>query len=201
MLFKSYSRKFEEDFGLDIGGGKIHLYENGVVKKESAKLSPVNSVKVMWMDKDIRIKCAVKCEVADTTVKKRIGLQEYSSLSEDAGMFFPFRPYSDVRFHQGKVSFSLDILFLRDDEIIKIESGTKIGSKEIWSCGECTGVVEVGAGFCNKNKVAVGDCVLIYPVSKRDVREFEQEKLDVAAGKIFSEDSSLITEAFFGFDV
>jgi uncharacterized membrane protein (UPF0127 family) len=136
-------------------------------------LSPVLRVHALWVLKDLR----VACEIAASNEAKRIGLQNHRGLSNNTGLFFPYAGYTDVTFHQGRVSFPLDVIFLRDDEIIKIEADTRVGSTDRWPCVACTAVIETNAGFCFENDVNVGDRIALSAVSEHDLIAIEDENL------------------------
>lgn|GEM_PF-2751982 len=179
MLVKLHCRDFEEDFGILIprssssGHDHIHLFENGLIKVTSRiKYSPVVRVKALWLEKDAR----VHCEVADTEEKKKTGLQGHAPLGEDAGLYFPYPGRSDVAFHQGSVEYPLDILFLRDGELVHLVRDTKVGSADHWTCKDCDGVIETGAGWCDLNLVDVGDRLSLFACSAKDHEDFEIEK-------------------------
>lgn len=190
-LVKSHSNcEFFEDFGLQVEN-TVHFYEGGKVTLGNSSLkkfalSPVNWVNIHWMDKSIKIKCGV----ADTTNKKRIGLQGRKKLADNEGLYFPYIRYSDVSFHQGSVPYSLDILFIGDDQIIKIMDNTKVGSKEPWKCQYVEGVIEVLGGFCKNNSVDVGDDLFIHAISDRDLLEFAEENRKVSVVSALSVESS-----------
>lgn len=175
MLFKSHSLDFAEDFGLMAADrSNVHLYENGPQRcSKKLQLSPVVRVNALWLEKDLR----VRCTVADTMEKKRIGLQWHRTpLIDGEGMYFPYEPFSEVTFHQGTVNYPLDLLFLCEDQIIQTEENTKVGGSDRWTCAECDGVVEVIGGWCSENGVEVGDRVFISAVSEQDLVDLEREK-------------------------
>lgn len=190
MLIKSHSNKYLDDFGLEIteytvpkdrlsyfmkqsGGTRIaYLYENGdMVKVSSLKSSPVLRVNVLWMTKDLKLRCGV----ASTLEQKREGLQG-KYLDKGEGLFFPYAGPTDVIFHQGSVEYPLDIMFVRGDRITKIEADTEVGGTEKWSCSSCDSVIETQGGFCKENDVSVGDKLVYFAVSKRDERDLQRER-------------------------
>jgi uncharacterized membrane protein (UPF0127 family) len=185
LLVKAHSNKYLEDFGLK-KGQRVYLYyqclygddmgtNKGPVIASSIPTSVVVRVNAMWVDRDLKI----RCQVADTELKKRQGLQGFAKLEEGTGLYFPYSPYGEeVTFHQGSVSFGLDLIFLKDDKISKIEPNTKVGSSERWTCPDCSGVIEVSAGFCEKNKVRIGERIALFAVSKKDLVLLENEKLE-----------------------
>ena len=172
MLVKSHSLRFLEDYGI-VRGKTIHLYENGdVTVKQCSPVSPVLRVNALWLTKDLKVKCAV----ADTPAKKRLGLQGHSKLTDSQGMYFPYVKYSNVTFHQGSVPFSLDLLFLRDNVVVEVEEFTKVGSSDRWSCSGCDGVLEVNGGWCADKRVCLGDEIALFALTQRDLDEMEAEK-------------------------
>jgi uncharacterized membrane protein (UPF0127 family) len=193
MLVKAHSEKYLEDFGL-VEGSLCYLYDRFIYGDERgdnpgkgipvAKISssPVVRVNAVWVNLPLKVRCAI----ADTTEKKIIGLQETKSLQDGEGMFFPYHPQgAKVAFHQGTVSFPLDVIFLKDSEIVQIEADTRVGSSENWTCRDCSGVIEVRAGYCFENDVNVGDRIAMFAVSERDLDLLEQDRKSAA-----EEDSS-----------
>lgn len=174
MLLKSHSLNYAEEFGLLTPDGQfVHLYESGPIPNvKKNHFSHVIRVNALWVERDVKIRCSL----ADTPEKKKIGLQKHSNLDDDSGMYFPYEPFTEVTFHQGSVPFSLDLIFLCDGQIIQLEENTRVGHDDRWSCDECDGVVEVNGGWCAKNDVIVGERVLLSAVSKRDLKELEEEK-------------------------
>jgi uncharacterized membrane protein (UPF0127 family) len=172
MLYKTHSEKYLEDFGLLVDREHINLFENGLVRvSKKLQLSPVLRVNALWVLKDLRL-C---CEIAATDEAKKVGLQGHKRLEDDSALFFPYAGYTDVTFHQGNVSFPLDVIFMRDDEIVHIEADTRVGSKDRWSCKACTAVIETNAGFCFEKDVNVGDRVALSAVSQYDVEAVAEE--------------------------
>jgi len=173
MLVRSNTTRYTEDYGIMTPNGMVHLFENGVTKLSECK--PVNRVlrvNAFWVKKDIKIRCSI----ADTTLKKRIGLQEHTKLNKNHGMYFPYIPYTDVMFHQGSVPFSLDLIFLRDNCIEKIVNKTKVGSKNRWGHKECDGVIEINGGYCDFNNVECGDEVDFFAITQEDIYNFNAER-------------------------
>lgn len=149
---------------------KDELPKDDVVTEQIVKIN------ALWVTKDLK----VTCKVANTWDSKVQGLQGTKRLDKNEGMFFPYEPRSDVSFHQGSVGFPLDIIFLRNDEIVKIQAYTKVGSNEHWSCKDCDGVLEVNGGFCDANDVEVGDSIALFASSQADLDEFQANQLKMA---------------------
>lgn len=178
MLVKLQSRTYTDDFGMLVDGERpyIHMFESGIVRLgERMRPRQVVKVKARWMDKDVK----VECKVAATDQEKRQGLQGYSSLEENEGLYFPYPGYCDVVFHQGSVGFPLDVIFLRDGEVLALEESTRVGGVDRWSCEGCDGVVEVNAGFASDKGVDVGDRVLLLAYSQQDLDAYHKDRLAV----------------------
>lgn len=178
MLVKLPTRAFVDDFGLLVEGENpyVYMYENGIVRlSASMKPIPVVKVKARWVHKDVKI----SCEIADTEEKKILGLQKHASLPEGMGMYFPYAGPTNVTFHQGAVPFSLDLMFLREGEIVKIEANTMVGGSDRWSCSECDGVIEAAAGFCASKEVGVSDKVALFAYSEEDIKAYEADRVAV----------------------
>lgn len=171
MLYKTHCLDYLEDFGL-VSGNKIYLYEAGkrsITKKMA--LSPVVRINCLFMDKDIK----VRCHVAATIEDKVAGLTKYPHLGKNEGLLFPYPCGDSVTFHQGGVKYPLDIMFLRDNIIVKLEQNTKVGSTEMWRCRDCDTVIEVNGGFCKSEGVRLGDRVVYSAVSESDIQEVNIE--------------------------
>jgi len=156
------------------------------MKNKHSRMKPIERMVCWWVDKDIKI----ACEVAYTTSEKMAGLQNTPKLPANKGMYFPYAPSANVTFHQGSVSYPLDILFIRNDEVVKIQAGTKPGGKDTWSCSACDAVIEVQGGFCQANDVQVGDIISFIGLTVKDLADFakqepveEEEYYQTAAGK------------------
>lgn len=172
MLVKLHTNDYCEDFGILVDNNVIHFMENGITKvSNSAKLLEVVVVNALFLDKDAKI----KCHVADTHKKKVLGLQNHKNLDRGKGMYFPYPGGSDVTFHQGSVPYSLDIMFMKDNEIIKIVDNTRVGSKDRWSCDGCDGVIETNGGFCKIHNIDLYDELALIAITKDDMKEFNKE--------------------------
>ena len=102
----------------------------------------------------------VKAEIADTPLKQAKGLMFRKSLPENEGMLFIFDKEDYYGFWMMNTSIPLDIIWIsKDMEIAHIE-------KSVQPCGilcpvykpkeRAKYVLEVNAGFVDKNKVEVG---------------------------------------------
>jgi uncharacterized membrane protein (UPF0127 family) len=172
-LVKAHATEFSEEFGF-FANGNVRFMDGTVIQASSRlHLSPVLKVLAHWMDKTAKVSCAV----ADTPLKKVVGLQSYQTLAPKEGLYFPYEDYMDVTFHQGSVPFGLDVIFLRDFHVAQLERNTIVGSTDRWRCERCDGVIEVNANFCEKHGIDEGDQVLISAVSEQDIKELEYQRV------------------------
>jgi len=101
--------------------------------------------------------------IADTNKKTKQGLMYIESLPENIGMLFIFKPARTVSMWMKNTPQSLDILFIQSDgKIINIVKNTDPYSlKSIASKGRVKWVLEVKAGFTDKQSVEVGDQLVL----------------------------------------
>ena len=89
------------------------------------------------------------------------GLSDVKILDKDSGMLFVF-PTKEVRtFWMKDMNFPLDIIWITDNKIIGIEKNLQPeGSHPLRSYQSPSAVnyvLEVNAGFCEKEKIKIGD--------------------------------------------
>lgn len=110
----------------------------------------------------------VKVEVATTEAEIQRGLMYRTSLAQDSGMIFLFRPHRPVKFWMFNCLISLDMLFVRDGKIIRIcENVPPCKSKDPRECPtypedaevDVSEVVEVCAGYAKAHGLKEGDPV------------------------------------------
>lgn len=110
----------------------------------------------------------VKLEVAATEAEIQRGLMFRTSLADDAGMVFLFRPPRPVNFWMYNCLIHLDMLFVKDGKIIKIfENVPPCKSKDYHDCptypaGDgilVSEVIEVKGGYAKEHNVKEGDAV------------------------------------------
>jgi uncharacterized membrane protein (UPF0127 family) len=108
----------------------------------------------------------VKLEVASTQKEIEQGLMYRTSLPEDQGMVFLFRPAQAVNFWMAHCFISLDMIMIKDGKIIKIfENVPPCRAQNLHDCPqypegaglEVTEVVEVIGGYSKRHNVKVGD--------------------------------------------
>ena len=106
----------------------------------------------------------IAVEIADEPAEQWQGLSDRDSLGMDKGMLFVFPDSQKRTFVMRRMHFSLDIIWIRDDEIVGISKNLlPEGEKpqELYnSLVPINYVLEVNGGFCEKNNIAVGDEVI-----------------------------------------
>lgn len=122
--------------------------------------------------KEITIKdVKVQVEVADDEAKRKKGLSGRDGLEENAGMLFVFlEKSSGVSFWMKEMKFPLDIIWINDQKIIKIDKNVQPEPgvaderlKRYSPASDINYVLEVNAGFADKNNLKVGDQFLLTP--------------------------------------
>jgi len=103
----------------------------------------------------------VEVEVAATAAARERGLMFRQELPSSSGMLFLFPQEADHAFWMRNTPLSLDIVFIGSDRrIVGIAADTVPYSERHLRVGKASRyVLEVGAGFCARQGVRVGDCV------------------------------------------
>ncbi|MDR3615747.1 MAG: DUF192 domain-containing protein [Candidatus Obscuribacterales bacterium] len=110
----------------------------------------------------------VKLEVAATPEEIERGLMYRTSLAEDQGMVFLFHPPKAVNFWMYHTLIPLDMLFVKNDKIVKIFANAQpCHSENPHDCVtyppgkglEASEVIELQAGYAAKHNVKEGDSV------------------------------------------
>jgi hypothetical protein len=100
-------------------------------------------------------------ELAQTELQRELGLMFRDSLAANQGMLFLFDNEEVRAFWMKNTILSLDMIFINGrNEIITIHKYTTPYSEETYvSTGPAKYVLEVNAGYTDKQKIAVGDRV------------------------------------------
>ncbi len=100
-------------------------------------------------------------EVAITDEEKNKGLMGRPSLAENRGMVFVFKPARQVTFWMKDTLIPLDMIFIRNNKIVKIIKNAMPNQTETLypSDFEVSEVVEVNGGYAEKNMIVVGSKV------------------------------------------
>lgn len=106
----------------------------------------------------------LKIEIADTDEERTLGLSHRDSLAADSGLFFVFEKPRNVGIWMKDMKFSIDIIWI--DENLRVihvkEKAAPQSFPEIFVAPQhALYVLEVNAGFVEKNKIKVGDIVTL----------------------------------------
>lgn len=112
----------------------------------------------------------VLAQVADDEAERKKGLGGRESLPENEGMLFVFpQSSSGVSFWMKEMKFPLDIIWISDEKVVKIdknaqpEPGISDNALRRYTPGaEVKYVLEVNAGFSDRNDLKTGDSVSLY---------------------------------------
>ena len=110
----------------------------------------------------------IKVELADTAEKRKTGLSGRKNLTEGTGMLFSFEGRElTPGFWMKDMLFPLDIIWIKGEEIVKIDQNVPIPKKDEASPKlyyppiSVNYVLEVNAGFSKKNNLKIGDLIKI----------------------------------------
>jgi len=109
----------------------------------------------------------IHVQIANTPDERSKGLSGITSLGENDGMLFVFTPKDAAIFWMKEMLFPLDMVWINNGKIVRIDknipkpaAGTSDSQLKKYSAGQLVDdVLEVNAGFSDKNKIKVGDAV------------------------------------------
>lgn len=104
----------------------------------------------------------INVEIADTNAKRELGLSGHAPLADDKGMLFVFDKTGKYPFWMKDMLFPLDIIWISEDfKIVYIEKNAQPVSypNTFGDDKEARYVLEVNAGFSEKNNLKIGDQV------------------------------------------
>ena len=101
---------------------------------------------------------------SDTAVRK--GLSGRASLADSAGMLFLFNAPDYYRFWMPDMRFPIDIIWMRDDRVVDISENVSNefdpqNPRYYIPKEKAQYVLEVNAGFAQKNNIRIGDTVAL----------------------------------------
>lgn len=139
-------------------------------KVQNGELSfPINSGTEVSSKNEVKInEITIPVEIANTDIQRRNGLSKQDSLPEGEGMFFEFvQKNVQPPFWMKNMKFAIDILWINDNEIVQIDknvqppkSGTTDDKLILYIPNQPIDyVLEVTAGFTEKNNIEVGNIV------------------------------------------
>jgi len=131
------------------------------LQTEGGNKTLVQKPKVTIDDKEIFV------DVARSDEEKARGLSGKKSLNENEGMLFIFDQKYQPSFWMFDMNFPLDIIWISDDVIVDIDRNVPIPKPNTLDYQlplytpekPINYVLEVNAGFCEKNSIEVGDSV------------------------------------------
>lgn len=110
---------------------------------------------------------AIPVELANTPEKQINGLSYREKLEADSGMLFIFNNYQVRGFWMKEMNFPIDIIWIANGQIVGIEKNVPVSTATplpvYYSPQEVNLVLEVNAGFSDKNNIKVGDMLKINP--------------------------------------
>lgn len=129
----------------------------------STDLTSEKEAQIYFSDK------VIYAEIADTPYKKELGLSFRDSLDENKGMLFIFDEPTITFFWMKDMHISLDIIWIMDNKIVDIDKNVPTPKADTpliqlpkYSPSEKVNyVLEVNAGFADKNNIETGDTALI----------------------------------------
>lgn len=103
----------------------------------------------------------IRVDIADNVFKRSKGLGGRVGLADDQGMFFIFPTYAKQSFWMKDMNFAIDIIWIKDKEIVDISKNISPASypQTYQPQAPVNYVLEVNAGFCDKNNITIGQRV------------------------------------------
>ncbi|MFH1366871.1 MAG: DUF192 domain-containing protein [Patescibacteria group bacterium] len=132
---------------------------------EISKEIPFYYQKIMGKTISLEINGAkINAEIAKSQAEKIKGLSNRDELASDRGMIFVYDQEEIPSFWLKETRFPLDIIWIKDDVIVDLTENAPIDAgpnfKTYSPKTAVTRVLEVNAGFCQKQGIAVGQKVL-----------------------------------------
>lgn len=131
-------------------------------------------VSVAWRLKEQKKPEFVNIEINNKIIKSELvskpidlfhGLSDRKYLEQDGGMLFSFKESEIREFVMRRMNFPLDIIFINNQQIINIAKNLapeNDNPKNIYNSGSPADLVlEVNAGYTEKNNLKIGDKISI----------------------------------------
>jgi len=151
-----------------ISGLFLVLFKDRLLNSELNSKSPITQIDFKDSRPQIRVGNAdIFIDIADDNEEKAKGLSGRKSLKDNEGMLFVFENTSYPSFWMKDMLIPIDIIWIVDEKIVKIDSNVPAPSpgapdQELPLYQPPTGidyVLEVNAGFSEKNEIKVEDNV------------------------------------------
>ncbi len=135
----------------------VKISGNQQEKSESENIAPNDEKLIRIKDKEIIVK------IANTGEKRTKGLMDVNYLEENRGMLFIFEPEQKATFWNKNTFIPLDIIWIKDKKIIKIDSLPSINSglTTVISPGKIDWVIETNYGWAKNNNISENDIINI----------------------------------------
>ena len=142
----------------------LPIKNNGILANQSEKT--ITSGQLLPISAKARIPArTIKLEVTKTEKQQNTGLMYRTSLSNNTGMLFEFKPARKVNFWMKNCKISLDMIFLRDGVVEAIELSAAPCTADpcpTYESGTAVDrVIELRGGRASELGVQVGDRVEI----------------------------------------
>ena len=113
------------------------------------------------MPKEIAIKDAsLNIEIADTPLKRSLGLMYRKELAPESGMLFVFPQNKDMSFWMKDTHIPLSIAYIDDNGVIlNIEDMIPLSLDGVTSKAPCRYALEVNKGWFDNNGIQAGDII------------------------------------------
>ena len=162
-----FSRKFQNKqvrwmtiacLGLLILGCQLPAQTQNLIARDAQDLPQFLPIEASaTLDNSIKI----GLEVAATPEQQSLGLMHRTELGENRGMLFPFNPPRPASFWMKNTLMSLDIIFLRNQQVVTLHSNvppcTTPQCPTYRSKGTVDQVIELEAGQAEKLGINEGD--------------------------------------------
>jgi len=131
---------------------------------EDLKKEADDDIRLQFIDKEGNVKAEASVEIADTPVKRRMGLSKRAFLPQGRGMFFD----KAGAYWMKDVNFPLDILFLDKQGAVlerqhmpQVQEPDPLKPLYVSTSEKAAHALELPAGWCTKHGVQVGDTVRV----------------------------------------
>lgn len=114
-----------------------------------------------FYDSNNAVKAKAEIQIADNEFEEELGLMYRKQMDENKGMLFIF-PNSQIQtFWMRNTFIPLDMIFVNPDKmIVTIQKNTRVLSNSTYaSTAPAQYVIEVDAGYSDRNNIKVGDKV------------------------------------------
>lgn len=102
--------------------------------------------------------CIINLETVSDDEKRKKGLSNRDSLCSNCGMLFLFDKEGDYFFWMKDMRFPIDIIWLRDNEVVHIAQNVNHQSKSVYSSKEkADKVLELNANEVSRCNIKIGD--------------------------------------------